>query len=220
MRLHFGRRAAATLVVVLGIGLRITRRRCCKSGRGLWRAFRDNLQFGAVVPASRWAMQRRRRCRHLRKDAGLLHAGFAAGVRLQRQDLSERMRIAKGQGAVRPRRAVQNRAGKDRRRPEKASAAQALTSRAAIPLRRLFQPTCAGLTRLSATTRRAALFSGRVLFSGHLLCWQQFLCSRCRARPKSSPGNPSVNPRGQDCTGRAGANPAHRPASEWRDRCR
>src|SRR6185437_14820451 len=47
------------------------------------------------------------RRRHLRQGAGFLHAGIAAGMRLQRQDLPERMRRASRQGGDRLHRRLQ-----------------------------------------------------------------------------------------------------------------
>ena len=90
-------------------------RRDRKSRSGLRRTRQDHLQFGALLPIACGPMQHARRRRHLRQGAGFLHAGVAAGVRLQRQNLPQRVRSPSRQGGNRHQRRLQE-AARGRRR--------------------------------------------------------------------------------------------------------
>ena len=164
MRLHFGRRAVAALVVVLGIAL------------GSSGADAANLDEACGGPAeitcnsALWCQlptgNAARRCRrHLRQGAGFLHAGFAAGVRLQRQDLSERMRARKAKVAIDTPAPARTSRARHRRRPaKKTSAAQALTVAPRAIVRRHFRPV-ARQRAWPARFRTSVVFRSFTLFA-------------------------------------------------------
>ena len=90
MRLHLGSFAAAIFLVMFGFAASELPPPCIANlDEACGGPDKITCNSALYLPIAGRPMQRARRRRHLRQGAGFLHAGVAAGVRLQRQDLPQ-----------------------------------------------------------------------------------------------------------------------------------